>query len=72
MTREQFKKLKIGDVCKLRQGYSKGMCGTVEYIDEVDGVGYVLLKAIEEFSVQGTSSNRWFRLTNYRDLIIDD
>ena len=72
MTREQFKNLKIGDVCKLRQGYSKGMRGTVKYIDEVDGIGYVLLKAIDEFSVQGVCSNRYFRLTNFRDLIIDD
>ena len=48
------------------------MRGTVEYIDEVDGIGYVLLKAIDEFSVHGVCSNRYFRLTNFRDLVIDD
>ena len=72
MTREEFNNLKIGDICKLRRGYNEGVRGTVVYVDEVDGIGYVLLKALDEFSVQGACSNRHFRLTNFRDLIIDD
>lgn len=71
MTREEFKNLKIGDVCSLRQGYSKGMRGTVVYKDEVEDIGYVLLKALDEFSVQGVASNRFFRLTSFRDVIVE-
>lgn len=70
MTREEFKTLKIGDVCALRQGYSKGMLGTVVYIEEIDDIGYAVLRAVDEFSTQGVASNRYLRVTNYRDLVI--
>lgn len=71
MTREEFNNLKIGDVCRLRQGYSRGMRGTVVYIEQIGGIGYVLLRALDEFSTRGSCTNRHFRLTNYHDLIID-
>lgn len=63
---DDYKKLKVGDVCICKRGHDKGKkCKIVFKEDET-----VLLKTLDEPFSQRTHTNPSFRLTSFREIDI--
>jgi len=66
MNREQFNKLKVGDICVIKRGHDKGKICTVLYIKNDS----ILIEAQEGTSFQAIDTNQKLRLTRFYEVDI--
>lgn len=66
MNKEQFNKLKVGDICVIKRGHDAGKICTVLYIKNDS----ILIEAEEGTSFKAINTNQKLRLTRYYEVDI--